>query len=222
MLFRSVDEQRLDLELQEDLYVESENIIVSVGRLEMDKQQWHILHAFKIVLSKYADARLIIVGDGELKEYLCNMSEKLGISENVIFTGYQKNVGKYLKKAKMLVMTSETEALPCAVAEALYAGVPIVASDCKGGIREMISEREIQEKKTWQYVEGGILVPEQHGRSVSNVTEEEKELANAIIELMVNKEQWNIVSENCRRLSKKYQKDNIERQWLCLLNEIIA
>lgn len=216
-----VDEKRLDIEIREDLQAESDNIIVSVGRLEMDKQQWHILHAFKIVLSQYADARLIIIGEGELKEYLCNISEKLGISENTVFTGYQKNVGKYLKNAKMLVMTSETEALPCAVAEALYVGVPIVASDCKGGIREMISEKEIQKKKTWQYVEGGILVPEQHGRSICGITEEERELADAMIELLSNKEQWNIVSENCHRISKKYRRDNIERQWVKLLNEMI-
>lgn len=113
-----------------------ENIVITVGRMHSDKRQWHLIKAFSLVKKICLDSKLIILGDGELRPKLEKMVMRLGLEKDVEMPGNVKNVQDYLAKAKVFAMTSRCEAMPCSVLEALSAGVPVVACDCPGGIRE--------------------------------------------------------------------------------------
>ncbi|MEM1578023.1 MAG: glycosyltransferase [Candidatus Pacearchaeota archaeon] len=76
--------------------------LITVGRLTKQKGQWYLLRVFKELKKDFSELKLLILGDGELRNYLVNLSEKLGlktylwnkdkISENfdVYFLGSQK------------------------------------------------------------------------------------------------------------------------------------
>lgn len=218
----AIDKERLH-QVQEDLFsFDTDNIVVTIGRLENDKQQWHILHAFQVVLKRYPDAVLIVVGEGNLKQYLISLARKLQIEKNVVFTGFKKNVANYLRIAKVLVLSSAAEAFPCVVQEALYVGVPIVVGDCEGGIQELISQRKVLKSNMWYYVDGGIISPKLTENKTLKTTKEEKQMGEAIIELIKNEEKRKEISNSCKRLATQYEEKNIEKKWMQLLRELMS
>jgi glycosyltransferase involved in cell wall biosynthesis len=69
-----------------------------------------------------------IVGDGAEKKKLIELAERLNVLQNIDFIGYTDNVGKYLKRAKIFVLTSESEGLPMSIIEAMAFSLPVVSS----------------------------------------------------------------------------------------------
>ncbi|WDP90766.1 MAG: glycosyltransferase [Desulfobacter sp.] len=76
--------------------------------------------------------RLAIVGSGEQKEYLCKLSEDLGISSQVRFFGFRDDRLSFLKGFDVFILPSRLEGIPRCLMEAMAAKVPIVASDIPG------------------------------------------------------------------------------------------
>lgn len=220
VLPNAIDERRLNEELQEEVSFDTDHVIVAIGRLEEDKQQWHIIHAFKEVLAYDPSAILVVVGEGNLKHYLIGLTKKLNIEKNVIFTGFQKNVGAYLKKAEILVLSSAAEAFPCVIQEALYIGTPVVANDCEGGVRELLSNKKVDSSNKWYYVDGGIITPKLKGKKQLTISEEEKQMGEAIVELIKNEAKRKEISKNCRRMALKYEEKRIEKKWINLFDEL--
>jgi glycosyltransferase involved in cell wall biosynthesis len=91
-------------------------------------------------------ARYLVVGDGEARDGLTQTAASLGITDRVSFAGARADVPLMLSAADLFVLPSLTEALPTVVAEAMAAGLPVVATRV-GGIPEMIDAST------------GILVP---------------------------------------------------------------
>lgn len=105
-------------------------IILFVGRLIPIKNLHNLLRAFGKVQSTVEDTKLLIVGDGALKESLINTVQKLGLKENVIFTGaisYEK-LPTYYNAADVFVLPSLFESFPLVALEAAACGVPAVIS----------------------------------------------------------------------------------------------
>jgi glycosyltransferase involved in cell wall biosynthesis len=111
--------------------------IVTACRLNAQKDFSTLLRAFKEVRDKM-EARLIIVGDGELRDEIIRNARDLGIENNVIITGFQKNPFPFFKRGDVFVLSSFFEGLPTVVVEALALGVPVVSSDCQSGPGEII------------------------------------------------------------------------------------
>lgn len=105
-----------------------EKTIVFVGELSKRKNQTFLVNAMKSL----PDYKLILVGDGKEKENLTKQIEKNGLSQNVIITGYKKDVSHYINKASIYVSASKIEGLPFNILEAMYLNKPILASNIKG------------------------------------------------------------------------------------------
>jgi len=105
-------------------------IILFVGRLIPTKNLYNLLHAFKKVLSMIEDTKLLIVGDGALKGDLMRVAQKLGLNENVIFTGAISYgaLPVYYNASDVFVLPSISESFPLVSLEAAACGVPIVIS----------------------------------------------------------------------------------------------
>lgn len=116
----------------------SKNWIASMGRLTDQKGHDLLLQAFQQIADKHPDWQLLILGRGELREQLEKMRDDLDLSGRVVFTGALSNPFAVLKKAKLFVMASRNEGFPLAHGEALASGLPVIATDCPSGPREMI------------------------------------------------------------------------------------
>lgn len=198
-----------------------EDIIIAVGRMHAIKRQWHIIRAFKMVKEKCPDSRLVILGDGELRPKLEKLISEFGLSDSVEMPGAVTNVQDYLRKAKVFTLTSRLEAMSCAVLEAFSAGVPVVACDCPGGIREELNILCEQENIT-DPIQGecGILVPYIKEFYTNQFTKEEKILANEIIHLLQDNKLKCEMAKKARQRSEAFSIEQIGKAWTKELLEI--
>ena len=123
----SKDECRMQLNIPLDKCV-----ILFVGSLYPHKGILHLVKAFKYVVEKCPDALLVVVGDGYLKTQLLTLSEKLEISENIIFSGYvaeRELLVKYYHAADIFILPSFSESYGMVLLEAAVSELPMVVSD---------------------------------------------------------------------------------------------
>ena len=112
--------------------------VVCVARLSEEKRVDILLNAVHRVVRVGIDCSCIIVGDGPLRSELVDQAQALGISDRVVFQGFQRDVRPYLLGADAFVLTSDIEGMPISLLEAMACGVPCVASDV-GGVQEVIT-----------------------------------------------------------------------------------
>lgn len=117
--------------------------LVSVGRLSAQKGQLVLLEAFAALVAGGADARLVLVGDGELRGVIERTIEATGASDRVQITGWcdEAGVQRELAAARALVLPSFAEGLPVVIMEAFAAGRPVV-STYVAGIPELVRPGE--------------------------------------------------------------------------------
>ena len=111
-------------------------------------------------------ARLLVVGDGPFKQSLMNLVQKLGLDEQVIFTGYRRDIPQMMNTMDVFVLPSLREDLPLSLIEAMAMRKPVVATSV-GGIPEVVVDGET-----------GILVPPMDSTA----------LAKAIARILLNKQ----------------------------------
>ena len=149
-------------------------VIVTTGRLSREKAQWHLIRAFADV-RKSRQCQLVILGSGELENYLKRLAADLDIENSVFFLGWQSNPFKFMARGDVFALTSVTESFGLAVLEAMVCRLPVIATDCPGGSREIIAGG----------VSGpcGVLVPVPDGVMYSGsvtCTTEERHLADQL------------------------------------------
>lgn len=169
-------------------------IIVSMGREDVVKGFWHLIKSFALVHEKMPDTRLMIIGKGEFAQYK-ELAGALGIDDEVYFTGVKRNPYPYLKKGSLYVLTSYNEGFPNAMVEAMALGLPVVATDCLTGPKEIIEDKY------------GILIPNMDPKpdfSPENITDEEKHLADRMIELLADEVKAAHFSEMAKRRAGDY------------------
>lgn len=135
---RSLDKQKIE-KLKKD-YGE---FMLMVGRFSSQKDQRTVINAIKILKTKYKRTmKMVFVGDGPTKKSIEKYATDCEISDLVIFEGTKSDVQNYYKAAKIFVHSSPSEGLPTVLLEAMSFGVPIVATDSKPGVREILGENE--------------------------------------------------------------------------------
>jgi glycosyltransferase involved in cell wall biosynthesis len=107
---------------------------LAAGRLETVKDYPTLLHAFARVPEP---ARLLIAGEGSLRNELCQLSARLGLKRRVRFLGFQPDVKQWMQAADGFVLTSQWEGLPVGLLEAGACALPSIATDVPGS-REVI------------------------------------------------------------------------------------
>ena len=150
-------------------------VLVTSGRLAIQKNQAPLLDVFAALL-KRRPAKLVFIGDGELRQDLLDHARKLGLrvhqamdqpapltpDYDVYFVGLQQNPFKYIRPATAFVFPSAWEGFPLALGEAMTCGVPVVSTDCPTGPREMLAPT-VEAPKTAlrqaEWAEFGILMP---------------------------------------------------------------
>lgn len=147
-------------------------VVLTVARLAEKKGTVYLIQAFEKVVAKYADAKLIIAGDGPLKPELEGLSKRLSLQDKISFLGAQPHdrIRELMKQASVFCLPSVTaksgdsEGLPIVLLEAAASGLPSVAT-IHSGIPEAVNHGLT-----------GFLVPE---RSVDA-------LADRIVQLLAS------------------------------------
>lgn len=112
-------------------------VLGTIGRLSAEKGFDILLWAFAKIIEKGYHASLVVVGEGQDRLRLQEISRQKGIADRVVFTGYLDQADSYMKAFDLFVMASLTEGLPITLLEAMWAGIPIVATRV-GGIPEAL------------------------------------------------------------------------------------
>jgi glycosyltransferase involved in cell wall biosynthesis len=120
-----------------------ETCIVYVGRLAPEKGLMSLLMAFGEVIRRCSGVRLTLVGEGPMESDLRREAERLQISSNIRFAGYQPPaaVARFLRHSDIFVLPSLREGLPISLLEAMGSGLAVVATTV-GGIPEVITHGE--------------------------------------------------------------------------------
>lgn len=109
--------------------------IVHVGSFKKAKRHDLLLKAYSKTEKTH---KLLLLGQGKLREEAERQVEKLNLSNDVIFLGFKANPYPYIKNAKLLVLSSEIEGLGMVLIEALQLGTPAISFDCDHGPREIL------------------------------------------------------------------------------------
>jgi len=114
-------------------------VLLGVGRLTRQKDFPTLLRALSRVRER-TSARLIVLGEGEDRAALERLAGELGLADAVDFHGFVDNPHGWMRRADLFVLSSAWEGSPNVLTEALYLGVPVVATDCRSGPREVLDE----------------------------------------------------------------------------------
>jgi glycosyltransferase involved in cell wall biosynthesis len=114
-------------------------VLVTLGRLEAQKDHLTLLDAFA-QLRRRQEARLLILGEGGERRRLEARVSELGLATSVALPGFVDNPYAALARADMFVLSSRWEGLPTVLIEALALGCRIVATDCPWGPREILAD----------------------------------------------------------------------------------
>lgn len=114
--------------------------VLHIGRFMDVKNHELLLRSFARFKGQHSDARLQLLGDGELKENMMQLVGQLNIADAVEFAGLQSNVYPWLHNADVFILPSKFEGMPMTLIEAMGTGLPIIASNV-GGIPDMLSSQ---------------------------------------------------------------------------------
>jgi glycosyltransferase involved in cell wall biosynthesis len=171
-------------------------IILTVGRLNYQKGLHVLIKALPLIKNQFKDIKLIIVGEGEERKHLQDLTMRLNVDENVVFTGALHNdeLPQAYACADVFVLPSFFESFGITFLEAQATGKPIVGTNV-GGVPEAVLNRE-----------SGLLI------EPGNV----KDLAQAVITILSDREMAKRMGERGR----KHVEENFS--WYIAVDKIVS
>ena len=111
---------------------------ITIGSLRKVKGHDSLINSYLSVKNHLPNSKLIIIGDGPLRNELKQLIEKLALKDDVLLMGLRKNPYKYMANSDIFVFSSKYEGFPNVLLEALACGLPIISTDCETGPREIL------------------------------------------------------------------------------------
>lgn len=116
-------------EYRKELGVEDKFVIGHVGRLDTQKNHVFLIQIFARIIEKHPNAKLMLVGEGPLREKIAAEAKRLGVEDDVMILGVRSDIPELLQAFDSFVFPSFYEGLPVTLIEAQAAGLKIFASD---------------------------------------------------------------------------------------------
>lgn len=112
-------------------------VILAVGRLTAKKDFTTLIRAFACLREARA-ARLVILGEGELRKELQTLIGELQLTADIDLPGFSDNPFAWMRRSALFVLSSASEGLPTVLIEAMACGTPVVSTDCLSGPTEIL------------------------------------------------------------------------------------
>lgn len=178
------------------------NVICSVGRLTEAKDHRTLIKAFALVHAKLPNFKLIIWGDGELRENLIEYAKQLNLDNFVVFPGRSSTVLDEIKNSKIFILSSRYEGYPNALLEAMALGIPCISTDCPcGGPKSMIIDGQ-----------NGFLIP----------VGDFKKMAERTLNVLSNEALMKLFINNGQKVRNTNSEDLIISKWIKYFDGIIV
>jgi GalNAc-alpha-(1->4)-GalNAc-alpha-(1->3)-diNAcBac-PP-undecaprenol alpha-1,4-N-acetyl-D-galactosaminyltransferase len=123
--------------IQSQLYTDDRHLL-AIGKLIPQKGFDLAIKAFAQVAQRYPEWTLTILGEGEMRAELEDLCAELNLEDRVFMPGIVKNIDAHLRKADIFILPSRFEGFPVTLCEAMACGVPVIASNCLSGPREIV------------------------------------------------------------------------------------
>lgn len=179
--------------------VKKEKIILSVGRLEYQKNFQVLIKAFAKIAPVFPDWKLVIPGEGQDRAELEMLVTGLNLKDRVLLPGHTTDLSSYYQKASVFCLPSRWEGFPNALAEAFSYGLPSIGFQDCDGVRDLIKNG-----RNGFLAEGNANIPS---------------LAKTLIKLLNNEKLRDEMSLEAIRSVQAYQPSSIFDQWEELLKE---
>ena len=166
-------------------------LLISVGRLASQKGFGDLIKAVSL-LRPETDVRLIIIGEGKMRQELEDLADQLGIKDIVDIIGNRSNPFPYLKNSDIFVCPSRYEGLSNVILEASALGMPVISTDHKHGANEIINSGI-----------NGILVP----------VNEPETLAHAIRVLLNDKQYRDKIGYEAKKNSQNFSLEKLGKKY---------
>jgi len=174
-------------------------VIGTIGNLGHEKGHIYLLKAAKEIITTYKSVKFLIVGDGSLRKVLKDETINSGIQDNVIFTGYRKDIPEMLSLIDIFVLSSIKEGLPMVLLEAMSAKKPVIATKV-GAVPKIIRDNE-----------NGILIE----------PEDVFALQNSITNLINNPVKMNhLALEGYEKVKRDYSSESMCKKYLKIYKEL--
>jgi len=175
------------------------NDIVSIGRLEKQKNYPLLLDAFEQFLDYKPNYTLHIYGEGSCRKELEVSIREKGLENKVFLCGSRNNVHELIRSSKVYVMSSDYEGMPNALMEAMAMGFPVISTDCPSGGPRTLIKNGIN----------GILVP----------TGNREELTKSMLRICGDDVFREQMAEKAKYINEQYSQENIVKEWVKCINK---
>lgn len=175
--------------------------VVSVGRLNKQKNQRMLIEAFAQLSGEFAGYSLTIWGEGPERANLEKLIKELNMQDRIFLPGTSDKILEEIYDEGIFVLSSDFEGMPNALMEAMAMGLPCISTDCPcGGSKDLINNGE-----------NGILVP------VGKV----EPLATAMKELISDNEKAREMGKKAMEIRQYYDTNTICSKWIAFFDKFV-
>lgn len=196
-------------------------IILYSGRFAAQKNLIPLFSIFKKTKDKSADVKLVLLGEGELKESYTMECERLGLTfyrngdpfhelYDVYFLGYFQNPFPCIRLSDVFVMTSKWEGFPMALCEAMAIGSCIMASDCLTGPRQILDYTDSSGKQK----SAGVLMPIPTIEKTATL----EEWSNRLLDLLADENLRKEYAAKGKERVLDFTEERIAEKWKLVIN----
>ena len=194
-----IDEEKFNFEMSDEEKYELRNslgikdndfVMIYPAELSKRKRQIWLINAISELLKEHKDIHLLLPGKDSLNGQCQELVKELKLENQIHFLGYRKDIPKLLKISNLAVSSARQEGLPVNLMEAMYVGLPIVASDCRGN-RDLIKNNY-----------NGLLI------NIDNKIF----FSKSILKTYSETKTINTYAENSKKISEYYKLENITNQ----------
>jgi len=188
---------REPLEPELESFFEGSRVLVSVGRLDRQKEPLLALEVFRRVRERSGSVRLCFIGSGELEGELRRRVREYALEKEVLITGFRDNPFNLMERADILIHTASREGLGRVILEGMALGLPVVAfCNEDSGYREVV-----------EGAESGLLVPFGDVES----------MVRKVLDLLGDAELYQRLSANALRASERFSGEKVAEEYLALI-----
>ncbi|ALI99764.1 glycosyltransferase [Rufibacter tibetensis] len=207
-------------------------VLINSGRLVAQKNQLPLLPVMASLRKKGFNCKLVIVGDGDLRETLIQKGREMGLriydtcsgvalSEDydVYFLGFHDNPFKFISKANVFVFPSSWEGFPMALGEAMICGLPVISTDCPTGPREMLAPSTAipaQAMTNPEFAEFGVLMPMFQDHNFDFNVENWSNTIGALLDNEVLAQKY---SSQSKIRMNDFSKENVFKKWEAIIDD---
>lgn len=192
VIYNPVSEQVFHL-----LTAPKENIVISVGKMDEQKNQIMLIRAFCRVADQFPSWKLVIYGEGPLRGKLESLVRDTHIKDRVLLPGRCDHVIDEMNKAKVFAFASNYEGMSNAILEAVCVGLPIITTHVSGA-SELVKD-------------GGYIIP----------VGSETDMAQSLELLMGNEQLRKELGARNRKRAEEFKMEVIFKQWESLIVSLV-